>query len=309
MGHRRREFLRIPVLGRCRRRSVGVQLQRGGPSSGHGAGNDQRKSREFHAGLLVSVRRLGHGDRDYFRQRGQRDVLGPRDGTGLLRSGHGLLHADQQAMTRVSRRGVTKGMTASVSSHARLSREASGAGRRCCGACSRPHRDPGPRCNRTRTDAAGAERGVRDASVAARGAGVSAATVTLAPAEPMERPREPTPENLHEQLARCLVFQAEKDQRPVTTLDYHAVTARVKARNDCDTALPGEEAWIEVRAIVPVGGRGLIGREYARFQGPITARSSAETFVRIENSTIEPYEFYRFDVALWWAAGSGRRPE
>lgn len=125
----------------------------------------------------------------------------------------------------------------------------------------------------------------------------------------LEPHRAPTPGDLHEQLVQCLVFEAEKDPRPVTTLDYHAVVARVKARNDCDESLPGEEAWIEVRAIVPIGGRGVVGREYARFPGPIPARASAETVVRIENEKIEPYEFYRFEVALWWAAGSGRRPE
>jgi hypothetical protein len=121
--------------------------------------------------------------------------------------------------------------------------------------------------------------------------------------------REPTPARLHEQMARCLVFEAEKDQRAVTSDMYRSIYARVKARNDCDTSLPGEQAWVEVRATIPVGGRGLIAQEYARFQGPIPARATAETSVRITGDGIEPTQFYRFEVSLWPEAGTGRNPD
>jgi hypothetical protein len=121
--------------------------------------------------------------------------------------------------------------------------------------------------------------------------------------------REPTPGSLHEQLARCLFFSAEKDQRPVTTDYPRSVYVRVTARNNCDQSLPGWDAWVEVSAVLPVGGRGLVGREFAHFEGPIAGRSTAETFIRITNERIEPTEFYRYDVALWPEAGTGRRPE
>jgi hypothetical protein len=120
--------------------------------------------------------------------------------------------------------------------------------------------------------------------------------------------REPTPASLHERMERCLFFVAEKDLRAVSSDMYRSIYARVKARNDCDTSLPGEQSWVEVRVIAAVGGQG-VGQEYARFQGPIPARGTAETFVRITAEGIEPTQFYRFEVSLWPDAGTGRSPD
>lgn len=113
--------------------------------------------------------------------------------------------------------------------------------------------------------------------------------------------REATPDSLHQQMEKCLTFNAQR-----TMQSYAGATVmEVTARNSCGLSFAGDEVWFEIRA-VPVSGGGTAARELGRFQTPIPAFGSAETVIALGVSS---GPFHNFPVSLWWAAGGGRKPE
>lgn len=118
----------------------------------------------------------------------------------------------------------------------------------------------------------------------------------------------PTPEareTLHDQMARCLVFGAERE---MDAWHPYVLQLRVQAKNHCDVAFVGDEVWFEVRAVLP-STQGTAARETGRFQEPIPARGRAETHIAMP--TLDPSGFgrgglYSFETKLWWASGGGR---
>jgi len=117
--------------------------------------------------------------------------------------------------------------------------------------------------------------------------------------------REPTPDSLHQQMQRCLVFTAEPDNRSRPSHPF-TVFLKINVANVCDVDFVGPEVWFDARAL-PVGGGGTTGRETGRFQTPIRARDRAETFIAIDG--IRSDAFYYYEASLWWAAGGGRKSE
>jgi len=118
----------------------------------------------------------------------------------------------------------------------------------------------------------------------------------------------PTPEpleTLHEEMARCLEFEAAPD-----TDSWHPflLQLKVKVKNRCQVSFAGPEVWFEVRAVLP-NTRGAAARETGQFQEPIPARGLAETHIAMRS--LDPDGFnheglYRFETKLWWASGGGR---
>jgi hypothetical protein len=128
------------------------------------------------------------------------------------------------------------------------------------------------------------------------------ATPRVAPA--LELRQEPTLETLHDQMERCLHFDAERGSPPGTSV-YGVVMLRVVVRNSCDVGFSGGQAWFEARASSPTGG--TAGRATGRFQTAILARGSAETFIQLDG--VAPDAPYYYKASLWWAAGGGRKAD
>jgi len=125
--------------------------------------------------------------------------------------------------------------------------------------------------------------------------------IVAAAINPMPESRE----TLHEEMTRCLVFDAAPD-----TDSWHPFLLQLKVHveNRCDVSFAGQEVWFEVRAVLPKT-RGAAARETGRFQEPIPARGLAETHIAMHS--LDPDGFsqeglYRFETRLWWASGGGR---
>lgn len=119
-----------------------------------------------------------------------------------------------------------------------------------------------------------------------------------------DRPRDPTPTNRTEQLARCLSYRVTLDP---TFSSSRRVRLQVRAQNTCGIWVPAEDSRFEVVAS-PVSGGGTGGREVGMFQAAIPPNSShVETVIEIDCPA--PAGGCQYSASVWWAAGGGRRVE
>jgi len=130
-------------------------------------------------------------------------------------------------------------------------------------------------------------------------------TIDLADIPSLERSSEPEPDSRHDQLVKCLSFSTSE----VSEASWEGSQkrrVRVRARNMCGAGIESADSWFEITA-VSNGSGATIGREQGRFQTPIGPYSSdAETFIEVDCPKNLPGGC-RYDVAVWWAAGGGRK--
>lgn len=122
--------------------------------------------------------------------------------------------------------------------------------------------------------------------------------------EPMERPREPTPASLHEQMKRCLILSATNDSLGGAL--EGAAKVQIKAKNICNVEFAWSDIWVEVRAMPRVGD-GTVGREVGRLYSGVPALGEAEGRLVVVGPSDGP--FFRYEASLWWAAAGGRDAE
>lgn len=134
-------------------------------------------------------------------------------------------------------------------------------------------------------------------------------TIDVATIPNLDRPREPTPESRTEQLMRCLTFTVAEDDHPrLSSWPPDVARVKVMARNNCGFWIAASESWFEVTSM-PVGHQGAVGREIDHFPVVIGPSSSnAETFVMIKCPDAQTVGCH-YSVAVWWAAGGGKKAE
>ena len=131
-------------------------------------------------------------------------------------------------------------------------------------------------------------------------------TVDLAEIPSLERAVAPPPGSRHDQLAECVTFSAEPLSQPAYA-GQMKTRVKVKARNRCNTGVPSDDSWFEIRSYSYNGVP--IGREVGRFQAPIAPfAADAETLIEIDCPPNQPGGC-RYEVEVWWAAGGGRKAQ
>src|SRR5262249_3007104 len=105
---------------------------------------------------------------------------------------------------------------------------------------------------------------------------------------------------------QCLTYTTEPLSQPGFS-GAQRTRVKVRARNACNIGIPSDDSWFEITSVAN-GTGATIGRETARFQGPIAPMShDTETMVEVDCPPDLPGGC-RYSVAVWWAAGGGRAP-